>query len=409
MATFVIVGAGLAGLSAAARLRDAGFDGRVVMVGEEAAHPYDRPPLSKGYLDGSVSSEDLALRPPTWYAENAVEALLGVRAIRLQPSQKTVSLSDGRALRYDKLLIATGGHPRRLRLQGGELDGVMYLRTLSDAGRIRDTLQPGFKLCIVGAGFIGLEVAAMARSRGVDVTIVEALDAPLEGVLGSDMADFCAGVHRDAGVSFRTGTAVVAFEGRERITGLRTSADRVIACDAAILGIGLRPSLEWLEGSGLQMRDGVLTDPYCETTVREIYAAGDAARHQHALFGSLRVEHWQNARLQGAAAADNMLGAGEPYVEVPWFWSDQYQENLQHVGVATRWDDLVIRGNVAERRFTAFYLKDARVSAAFGVNAGRDVRRAAKLIEARCAVEVAELADEAVDLRDLVSVQGAVP
>jgi 3-phenylpropionate/trans-cinnamate dioxygenase ferredoxin reductase subunit len=400
--TFTIVGGGVAGWSAAAALREEGFDGRVVLVAEEPELPYDRPPLSKDYVRGELPPEQLLLRPPEWYEEHGIETVLGVRATRLLASRRLLALSDGREQAFDRLLVATGGRPRRLRVPGGELEGVLYLRTRADAERIAAVLQPGLRLCVVGGGFLGLELAASARKLGIDVTVVTACEALLERALGREIGRLCGALHSDAGVALRLGRAIEAFEGTERVTAVRTAAGESIACDAVVVGVGLEPAVEWLAQSGVELADGIVVDTRCETGVPGVFAAGDAARQQHPLFGSLRVEHWQNALDQAAAAARNMLGAGAPYASVPWFWSDQYDCNLQYAGHPAAWDEVVVRGDAPERRFVAFYLADGRVTGAFGLNAGRDVRRAIKLIEARCPVDPAVLVDAGADLRQLV-------
>lgn len=400
----VIVGAGLAGWSAAATLREGGFDGRVVLVGDEPHLPYDRPPLSKQYLRGEMDGDGPFLRPPEWYDERDIERVLGVRVERVSGDRRVVRLADGRELSYEKLLVATGGQPRRLHVPGGDLAGIMYLRRLGDAEVLRATFKPGLRLCVVGGGFIGLEVAAAACEAGVEVTVVEALEAPLVPVLGPEIGQLCARLHRDAGVEVRTRSTVEAFDGVERVTGVRTRAGDRIACDAVVVGIGIAPAVEALADSGVAIADGVVVNARCETGVPGIYAAGDVARHAHPRFGSLRVEHWQNALSQGALAARNMLGAAEPYDEVHWFWSDQHGHNLQYAGVPTSWDEIVVRGDPEAARFVAFYLRDRRVVAAFAVDRGRDLRRAQKLIDAGLPVHGAALADEGVDLRELAAV-----
>jgi 3-phenylpropionate/trans-cinnamate dioxygenase ferredoxin reductase component len=402
METFAIVGGGVGGWSAAAALRAEGFEGRVVLVGEERELPYDRPPLSKQFLCGELEREQLLLRPPGWYEEHGVETLLGVAAVGLEPSRRRLLLGDGRELAYDKLLVTTGGRARRLTVPGSELPGIAYLRTSADAERIAAMLRPGARLCVVGGGFVGLELAASAHRLGVEVTVVEALDAPLERVLGREVGAACARIHRDEGVTLRTRCAVEAFEGSEHVVAVRTADGEAIPCDMAVVGVGMNPAVEWLEPSGVELDDGILVDACCETSVPGVFAAGDVARQDHPLFGSLRVEHWQNALDQSAAAARNMLGAARPYAAVPWFWSDQYACNLQYAGHAPTWDEVVVRGDLSARRFVAFYLLDGRVAGVFGLNAGRDVRRAVKLIEARPSVDKATLVDEEADLRQLV-------
>jgi 3-phenylpropionate/trans-cinnamate dioxygenase ferredoxin reductase subunit len=401
--TFAILGGGLAGWSAAATLRDRGYDGRIVIIANEREPPYDRPPLSKDYLRGERTRAETLLRPAPWYAEQEIELETGVTATHLDASNHRVVLDGGRELAYERVLVATGGRPRRLDVPGSDLAGIMYLRSIEDAERIREALLPGLRVCIVGGGFIGLEVAAAARRRGAEVTIIEALSAPLERILGHAIGDVCGELHRDQGVNIRTGCAVAGFAGTQRVSGVLAADGSLIGCDAAIVGVGIEPAVEALAGSGVKVGDGVVVDALMRTTVEGVYAAGDVARHAHPRHGSVRVEHWQNALDQGATAARNMLDAAEPYAPVHWFWSDQYDSNLQYAGFAPRWDSVVLRGDPADRSFLAFYLTDGALTAAFGMNRGRDVRRAARLIESGQRIDPRALSDEGLDLRELAS------
>jgi 3-phenylpropionate/trans-cinnamate dioxygenase ferredoxin reductase subunit len=397
----VIVGAGLAAWSAASTLRTEGFDGRIVLVGAEEHLPYDRPPLSKEYLRGEVDRDKVFLGGDVWYAENEIETWLASRVQTIVPAGRRVQLTDGRELCYDKVLVATGGRPRALDVPGRHLDGVFYLRSLEDADAIRHAFEQGTRLGIVGGGFIGAEVAAAARRKGLEVTLVEALSEPLANALGSEMGHICGSIHRDEGVEVRTNEIVVALEGRDRVTAILTSTGAFIRCDVVVVGVGIVPNVEVLERSGVDVRGGVVVDELCQTAVEGVYAAGDVARHRHPLFGEIRVEHWQNALNQGAAAARSMLGIAEPYADVHWFWSDQYDHNLQYAGFATNWEEVVVRGSIVDRDFISFYLKGGKVKAVFAVNRGRDVRRAMRVIEADVPVEARELRDEDVDLRTL--------
>lgn len=400
--TFVIVGANLAGGTAAAALREEGFDGSVVLIGEEPQPPYERPPLSKEYLRGEQPFEQALLRPPEFYEENGVETLFGVRATRVDPAERVVELDDGRRVPYDKVLIATGGRNRRPPIPGLDLEGVYDLRTVADCDRIRSEVAASRRAVVVGMGFIGAEVAASLRSCGVEVVAVEPFKTPLFRVLGEEIGRVIEGLHRDNGVEAIFEDSVAAFEGARRVERVTTKGGRRIECDFAVVGVGIEPVTDLVAGTGVKIDNGIVVDEYSHTSVEGIYAAGDVANHYHPVFERhVRVEHWQNALRQGPAAARSMLGKGQPYDEVHWFWSDQYDANLQYAGFHTDWDDLVVRGSLEERAFVAFYLKDERIDAAVAVNRGKDLRRSMALIKARAQVEPAALRDEDVDLRNL--------
>jgi 3-phenylpropionate/trans-cinnamate dioxygenase ferredoxin reductase component len=402
--TLVIVGGNLTGGAAVSTLRTEGFDGRVVLVGEEPYLPYERPPLSKGYLRGEEPAEHAFLRPREWYGENEVELRLGVTATRLDPANHQVELSDGERVGYDKVLVATGGRNRRLDVPGAQLEGVHDLRTFEDADRIKAEAGRGRRAVVVGAGFIGCEVAASLRHLGVDVDVVEIFEVPLQRALGTEVGIVFEGIHRDAGVRFHFQDGVDRFEGHGRIESVITSAGHEIECDFAVVGVGIQPNLEWLAGSDVELDNGVVVDEFCRANLEGVYAAGDVANHWHPIFQQrMRVEHWDNALKQGAAAARTMMGANEPFDDPHWFWSDQYEHNLQSVGFAPEWDDLVVRGSMEERSFVAFYVKDELVKAAVGLNRGKDVRRSAALIRGRRPVDPALLRDEDVDLKKLAA------
>ena len=405
--TFVIVGASLAGGGAAATLRQEGFDGRVILIGAEPRPPYERPPLSKEYLRGELSFESALVQPSGFYDENGIESRFGVRATRVDAAVKVVELEGGERVAYDKLLVATGTRNRRIPVPGLDLDGVYDLRTVADSDRIRAEIAPGRKAVVVGMGFIGSEVAASLRQSGVDVTVVDRNEVPLRRVLGEEVGRVIEGIHRDHGTSMIFEDRVTAFEGAGRVERVTTARGRRIECDFVVVGLGSEPVTDLLAGTGAVIDNGVVVDEYLRTDVEGIYAAGDVANHYHPVFERrIRVEHWQNALKQGPAAARAMLGKGEPYDEVPWFWSDQYEHNLQYAGFHTEWDELVVRGSMDERNFVAFYRKDERVLAAVAINRGKDVRRSIPLIEAREPVDAAGLCDLAVDLRTLTN--GAV-
>jgi 3-phenylpropionate/trans-cinnamate dioxygenase ferredoxin reductase subunit len=405
--TFVIVGAGVAGGGAAAALREEGFDGRVVLIGAEQQPPYERPPLSKEYLRGESSFERALFRPPDFYDENGVETRFGVRATRVDAAEKVVELDGGERVAYDRLLVATGGRNRRFRIPGMDLEGIYSLRTVADSDRIRAEISPGRRAVVVGMGFIGSEVAASLRQSGVDVVVVDRNEVPLRRVLGEEVGRVIEGIHRDHGTSMIFEDTVAAFEGVGRVERATTARGRRIECDFVVVGLGVEPVTDLLADTGAEIDNGVVVDEYLRTGVEGIYAAGDVANHYHPVFGRrIRVEHWQNALKQGPVVARNMLDKDEPYDEIPWFWSDQYEHNLQYAGFHTEWDELVVRGSMEERNFVAFYRKDRRVLAAVAVNRGRDLRRSMPLIKAREPIDAARLCDLDVDLRALASVAG---
>lgn len=400
--TFLIIGANLAGGSAAATLREQGFDGNIVLIGAEPHPPYERPPLSKHYLRGEQPFEKSLVRPADFYESNEIETRLGRTAERLIPSEKKVVLDGGEEIQYDIVLIATGGRNRRLPVPGFELEGVMDLRTVADADRIREEAKPGRKSVSVGMGFIGSEVAASLRQMEVEVTAIELFKVPLERVLGEEVGRVVADYHADHGVEMIFEDEVESFEGRGRVERVVTKKGRKIECDFALVAIGIEPAVDIVAGTGVSVENGILVDEYCRTNVDGIYAAGDVANHYHPVFRRhLRVEHWQNALRQGAAAARSMMGKKEPYEEIHWFWSDQYDYNLQYAGFHTEWDNFVVRGSMEERNFVGFYMKADRIQAAVALNRGRDVRRAMKLIETETPVEASRLRDEDIDIRKL--------
>lgn len=400
--TFVIVGAGLAGGGAAATLREEGFDGRLVLIGAEPQPPYERPPLSKEYLRGESSFEQVLFQPLDFYAENDIETRFGVRVTRVDAAEKVLELDHGERVAYDAFLVATGGQNRRIPIPGIDLEGIYGLRTMADSDRIRAEISPGRKAVVVGMGFIGLEVTASLRQSGVEVAVVDRNAVPLRRVLGEEIGRVVREIHRDHGVSMIFEDEVAAFEGTQRVERVTTQRGHRIECDFVVVGLGIEPAAELLAGTGVRIDNGVLVDEYLRTGVEGIYAAGDVANHYHPVFNRhIRVEHWQNALKQGPAAARNMLGGTEPYDEIPWFWSDQYEHNLQYAGFHTEWDELVVRGSTEERNFVAFYRKDGRVLAAVAINGGRDLRRSIPLIKAQEVVAAATLGDLDVDLRTL--------
>lgn len=370
--TIVVVGASLAGLRAAEALRRQGFEGRLTLVGAETHRPYDRPPLSKQVLAGDWEPEQTVLRSAFEDGGLELDLRLGTRADALDLAERCITLAGGDRLDFDGLVIATGGRPRRL---PGDVPaaGVHVLRTLDDALALRDELERSPRVAVIGAGFIGAEVAATCRGRGLDVTLIEALPVPLALHLGSELGEVCAAIHRDHGVDLRCGVGVASIDGEARVEGVTLADGSRVDADVVVLGIGMEPVTDWLQGSGLKLEDGVLCDETCAASAPGVVAAGDVARWRHPLFGeTLRVEHWTNAVEQADAAAKRLLagdGALETYAAVPYFWSDQYDRKIQFAGRARPDDELrIVSGSPAERRFVALFGRAGRLVGAFALN-----------------------------------------
>ena len=405
---FVIVGAALAGASAAAALREEGFEGEITLIGAEPVMPYNRPPLSKGYLRGQDRFEDQLVNPPAFYAEHRIDLRLGVRAAAVDPTRKVVSLERGDEVAYDRLLVATGGRNRALTAPGADLPGIFQLRTVEDCDRIRAVAKSGRRAVVIGLGFIGSEVTASLRQMGVEVTAVEGNPAPLARVLGPEVGAVLAGIHREKGVELVLEDQVAAFEGGSAVERVRTRKGRVLPCDFVVAGIGIAPNAELLAAAGAAVDNGVLVDDHCRTSLPDVYAAGDVANHLHPVFGRLRVEHWNNGDRQGRAAARAMTGGAAPYDYMHSFWSDQYEHVVEYIGFAATWDKLVFRGDPAGRKFLGFYLKDGVVRAAVGLDRGGDpedpkgdseLGAVAGLIRDRVPADPGRLGDEGVDLK----------
>ena len=378
----LIVGGGLAAQRCAETLRRRGYDGPVRMVCAESCPPYDRPPLSKELLAGDATEETVSYRPAWWYEEKQVELLLGRRAESLDPASRTVRLDSGAELGYDNLLIATGGSARKLPFLAG-FENVHSLRTLEDARRLRGELQPGARLAVVGAGFIGQEVAATARRLGAEVTMVEALATPLAPILGPELGRWFAELHAEEGVDVLAGATLASGSGCEgRLERLALADGRTIECDAAVVGVGTLPATEWLRGSGLGEK-GVPTDPACRTEIPGVFAAGDASVPFDPRFGvHARTEHWDAAAWQGAAAAKAMLGEEPGVPPLPSFWSDQYGLRVQYVGHAREADAVAIEGSPADRDFEAIFSRGGVPVAGLTVSRPRAIPGIRKRIEA---------------------------
>jgi 3-phenylpropionate/trans-cinnamate dioxygenase ferredoxin reductase component len=401
--TYVVVGANLTGGRAVEALRKEGFDGRIVLIGTEPDPPYERPPLSKEYLRGDMPREKIFIKPREWYDEQSIELRLSTTATRIDVSAQTVHVDEAEPVPYDKVLIATGGRERRISVPGNDLEGIYYLRRVGDSDRIGAELQAGRRAVVIGAGFIGAEVAATARKKELEVTVLEMADVPLERALGREIGELYAGFHREQGVDLRTGEDLDRFEGDGRVERAVGKSGTTFDCDFVVVGVGIEPNVELAQDAGLTVDNGILVDEYCQTSDPNIYAAGDVANYYHPVLDQrLRIEHWANAQNQGAAAAKNMLGKREPYVELPWFWSDQYDLNMQLVGYASTWDEVVVRGDVSSRSFSAFYLKGSRLLATLAVNRFKDIRPSRELIKQRVPLDAAQLRDESVELKSMV-------
>ena len=404
----VIVGGGLAGGNAAATLREEGFAGGVVLIGREPGIPFGRPPLSKTYLRSEEELDGWYAKPPGWYEEHDVERR-DESVVTVDAAGHTVALDDGRELEYHKLLIATGGRNRRLRAPGSELPGIHHLRTVAECDAIKREARAGRHAVVVGMGFIGCEVAASLTQLGVRVTAIFGGHAPLERVLGEEMAAAIGAIHDENGVQLRSEDQVTGFEGEERVQAVVTASGEQVACDFVVAGVGIEPELPAFAGNSLAQSNGLLVDEHCRASAPDVYGAGDVANHLHPVFGRIRVEHYNNAEKHGRAAARSMLGADIPYDYIHSFWSDQYEHDLEYVGHATKWDQFVVRGSLEERTLLGFYLQDGRLLAAAGLDRGGDpeadsdseMAACARLVAMHAEPSPARLEDDRVDLWSL--------
>jgi len=402
----VIIGIGVAGGNAAATLREEGFAGPVVLISREPGVPFGRPPLSKTYLRSEEDLDAWYVRPVGWYADHDVELRSGAAVVAVDPAAHTVTLNSGEELGYQKVLIASGGRNRRLGLPGADLPGIHYLRTVAECDAIKQDAVRGRRAVVVGMGFIGCEVTASLTQLGVHVTSVFPGRNPLETVLGGQVGGLIGAFHHGNGVDLLAGEQVAAFEGTERVEAIVTGAGRRIACDFAVAGIGIQPDIPAVP---VAQQNGILADELCRASAPDVYVAGDVANILHPLFGRIRVEHYNNAEKQGAAAARSMLGSAAPYDYLYSFWSDQYEHKIEYVGHATKWDEFVVRGSVEEGKLIGFYLVDGVVQAAVGLDRGGDpeldldgeMAACASLVSARARPAPAALANDRTDLWSL--------
>ena len=402
--TFAIVGASLAGAKTAETLRNEGFDGRVVLIGDEAVRPYERPPLSKGYLRGEDDFDAAAVHEAAYYEDNDIELRLSATVTSVDAKAGEVELSTGERIGYDRLLLATGAEPRRLSVPGADLDGVLYLRTVADSDAIRRAATASVPIVVIGAGWIGSEVAASARQLGAEVTVVDLAAVPLERVLGTEVGGVYRDIHEEHGVTLRLGVGIDSLRGSGSVESVRLTDGSMVEAGAVVAGVGVTPRTQLAEQAGLSVANGVQTDEYLATSGPGIYAAGDVADVFHPLYGTrVRLEHWSAALNQGPAAARNMLGAGVAYDKTPYFFSDQYDLGMEYRGFAPSFDEVVFRGDKDGREFIAFWIKDGVVAAAMNANVWDQGDAIDALIRWRRPVDPRRLADEAVDLGGVVA------
>ena len=408
---FVIVGAGLAGAKAAETLRAEGFAGKIVLIGEEADRPYERPPLSKGQLVGTASRDDAFVHSAGWYPEHDIDLRTGVRVAAIDRAARTVSLVDGDPIAYDKLLLTTGSSPRRLDIPGADLDNVLYLRTLPDRDELAKKLVPDAQVVVLGAGWIGLEVAAAARSLGASVTIIETLALPLQRVLGDDVGRVIQALHESHGVAFHNGASVRELRGETAVSSVVLAGGTELPADLVVVGVGIQPNIELAAAAGLTIANGIAVDAALRTSDPRIFAAGDVANAHHPLIGrSIRVEHWANALHGGPAAARAMLGQEVSYDRVPYFFSDQYDLGMEYAGWVAPggYDSVVFRGDpyAPSREFLAFWEQEGRVLAGMNVNVWDvqdDIQKLVRAGHEGVAVDLSKLADEHAPLGSLMS------
>ena len=401
MAGMVIIGCGQAGGQAAASLRQEKYEGPITMIGQEPYIPYQRPPLSKQYLSGEQEKEKLSLRQESFYSEKEIKLMLETSVLSLDPHKKELQLEKGETVTYDKLLIATGGRPRKLEVDGHTLKGIHYLRNIDDVDAIKTQMRTSQNLVIVGGGYIGLEVASVAIKRGLTVSVLEMESRILERVTTEEMSAFYHQLHTDEGVNILTSTQAKAFKGSETVESV-VCGDHEIPADLVIVGIGILPNIEMAEAAGLETNNGLVVDEHCRTSNEHIFAAGDCTNHPNPILNRrLRLESVPNAMEQGRVAASNMLGGSKSYASMPWFWSDQYEHKLQMVGFSKDSDQSIVRGDMASKSFTVFYLKDDSIIAADSVNNPKEFMASKQLVGKKASIEA--LADTSIELKTLIN------
>ena len=401
--TYVIIGAGQAGGWGAKTLRDEGFDGRVVIIGDENFPPHERPPLSKEVLLGDAEKETCLLWPPGTLEDAGIEMRLGESVSSIAPDDHTLTLANGETIVWNKLLIATGGRARSLNVDGADLEGVFTLRTIRDAEDIRSGLSEGSTVLVIGAGWIGLEVAAAARKRGARAVVIEVADRVCARALTPEMSQWVHALHERNGVEIRLGTSFDHFAGDGKLERAVLTDGTDIGCDVAVIGIGLIPNTELAESGGLDIDNGIVVNETGRTSHPDIYAAGDVTNHPNSLLGRrIRLESWENAQNQAINTAKAMMGTEQPYAEIPWFWSDQYDANIQMMGLPEDWDETVTRGDKVLGEFVEFYLKNGEIQGATAINNPRDLRFTRRLMMSGKKFDASALADTDIKLQKLL-------
>lgn len=405
--TFVIVGASLAGAKAAEMLRAEGFDGRVVLIGEEAERPYERPMLSKEYLRGDKPAAKLYVHDEGFYADNDIELLTGTRVASLEPGAHEITLADGSRMPYSRLLLSTGATPRRLPLPGAEMAGVCYLRAMADSDALRAAIKAASRVVVIGAGWIGSEVAASARQMGAEVAMVAPEVVPLERVLGPLLGGVYRDLHADHGVDLHLSTQIEAIVGKEAAQGVRTSDGNVIEGDLVVVGVGVSARDELARDAGLTLENGIVVDEFLRTSAPDVFAAGDVAATWNPMYNRrIRMEHWANALNQGQTAARNMLSQDSQitaYTKLAYFYSDQFDLGMEYNGYAADWDQVVVRGDLAAREFLAFWLKDGRILAGMNANVWDQGDQIKALVRSGATIDPDRLADLSTPLADLAT------
>lgn len=398
----VIVGAGHGAGQVVATLKQKKFDGEISLLGDEPYLPYQRPPLSKKFLAGELPPERLYFKPASFYDDPRIDVHLDTRVAHIDRAASRVVAADGREFGYDRLVLATGSSVRTVPVPGSDLPGIHYLRSIADVERIRDEMADARRVVIVGAGYIGLEVAAVCRQQGLDVTVVEMADRVMSRVVSPNVSDYYQLVHAQHGVRLLLSTALAGFEGKRRVRHVLAGDGQKLAADLVVVGVGIRPNVELAVDAGLDVDDGIVVDDRCRSSDDNVFAIGDCTNHPNDIYGRrLRLESVHNALEQAKTAAGNICGGDERYCQVPWFWSDQYDLKLQIAGLSAGYDDVVLRGDPASGSFACFYLRDGVLIAVDAINSPREFMQSKALIAARCKADRASLADADVLLKDL--------
>ena len=402
--TCIVIGASHAAAQLVISLRQNGWEGKIQVIGEEPYLPYQRPPLSKGFLSGDLDSGDLLIRKKALYDKTKVDFKLGVRVESINRSHKTVTTTAGEVLQYDKLAICTGSRVRTISLPGVQLEGIYYLRSINDVEQIKDDAHRRKKAIIVGGGYIGLETAASLKKQGLEVTVLEMAPRVLARVTAPELSEFYTRLHSDEGVNIKTGIAVSGFQGERRVEKVICADGTELSTDLVVVGVGIIPNVELAESAGLEVENGIMVDEFSRTNDPDIVAAGDCANHYSALYDvRLRLESVPNAMEQAKSAASSICGKEKPYQSLPWFWSDQYDLKLQIAGLSQGYDQLVIRGDIEHSRsFVAFYLKQGRLIAADCVNRPQEFMLSKKIITEKRSIDTARLADDSFSLKKLL-------